>query len=204
MSVILMTTLFYKQGEIWCWSLLGLKGLNGYPLDMDSSLQSNPVNTDTAGAIECVRNIGISVVSGLDLNPDYFSHVTYLVRWRPMILACARLSIIIIFYPHYSGTKKKWNNTRNYREQNIQFLNQCATAKVLHDSVSPQPQRSFRATFLDPLPSRSWVTLDVSYTLSVPLHASAVLWAGRRYARSMSSITWVTVLIPWILLNYER
>ena len=31
MSVILMTTLFYKalilQGEIWCWSLLGLKGL---------------------------------------------------------------------------------------------------------------------------------------------------------------------------------
>ena len=32
MSVILMTTLFYKalilQGEIWCWSLLGLKGLN--------------------------------------------------------------------------------------------------------------------------------------------------------------------------------
>ena len=32
MSVILMTTLFYKavvlQGEIWCWSFLGLKGLN--------------------------------------------------------------------------------------------------------------------------------------------------------------------------------
>ena len=31
MSVILMTTLFYKalilQGEIWCWSLLGIKGL---------------------------------------------------------------------------------------------------------------------------------------------------------------------------------
>ena len=31
MSVILMTTLFYKalilQGEIWCWSLLGFKGL---------------------------------------------------------------------------------------------------------------------------------------------------------------------------------
>ena len=31
MSVILMTTLFYKalilQGEIWCWSLLGLKGI---------------------------------------------------------------------------------------------------------------------------------------------------------------------------------
>ena len=31
MSVTLMTTLFYKalklQGEIWCWSLLGLKGL---------------------------------------------------------------------------------------------------------------------------------------------------------------------------------
>ena len=37
MSVILMTTLFYKalilQGEIWCWSLLGLKGLNYYWLN---------------------------------------------------------------------------------------------------------------------------------------------------------------------------
>ena len=34
MSVILMTTVFYKalilQGEIWCWSLLGLKGLNNH------------------------------------------------------------------------------------------------------------------------------------------------------------------------------
>ena len=33
MSVILMTTVLYKalilQGEIWCWSLLGLKGLSG-------------------------------------------------------------------------------------------------------------------------------------------------------------------------------
>ena len=32
MSLILMTSLFYKalplQGEIWCWSLLGIKGLN--------------------------------------------------------------------------------------------------------------------------------------------------------------------------------
>ena len=32
LSVILVTTLFYKalifQGEIWCWSLLGFKGLN--------------------------------------------------------------------------------------------------------------------------------------------------------------------------------
>ena len=31
MAIILMTTVFYKalilQGEIWCWSLLGLKGL---------------------------------------------------------------------------------------------------------------------------------------------------------------------------------
>ena len=32
MSLILITTLFYKasllQGEIWCWSLLRFKGLN--------------------------------------------------------------------------------------------------------------------------------------------------------------------------------
>ena len=36
MSIILMTTLFYKTlilpGEIWCWSLLGLKGLTGHGL----------------------------------------------------------------------------------------------------------------------------------------------------------------------------
>ena len=34
MSIILMATLFYKalilQGEIWCWSLLGLKGYNSF------------------------------------------------------------------------------------------------------------------------------------------------------------------------------
>ena len=34
MFLILMTTLFYKalvsQGEIWCWSLLGPKGLTVY------------------------------------------------------------------------------------------------------------------------------------------------------------------------------
>ena len=38
MSVILMTTLFYKaiilQGEIWCWSLLGLKGLENFHLNL--------------------------------------------------------------------------------------------------------------------------------------------------------------------------
>ena len=36
MSIILMTTLFYKalilRGEIWCWSLLGLKGLSIFAL----------------------------------------------------------------------------------------------------------------------------------------------------------------------------
>ena len=185
-----------SQGEIWCWSLLGLKGLNGHPLDTDSSLQSNPVNTDTAGTIESVRNIGVSVLRGLDLNPDSFSHVTYLIRRWPMTLACARLSVIIIFQSHHSGTKKKWN-TRNYREQNILFLNQCATAEVLHDSVSPQPHAVFFATFLHPLSSRSWMTLDVSYTISGPLHVSVRFFrVGRRYARDMSSITWVTVFIP--------
>ena len=38
MSVILMTTLFYKalilQGEIWRWSLLGLKGLKTEDWDL--------------------------------------------------------------------------------------------------------------------------------------------------------------------------
>ena len=41
MSVILMTTLLYKalmlQGEIWCWSLLGLKGLNRDFNDLNSN-----------------------------------------------------------------------------------------------------------------------------------------------------------------------
>ena len=40
MSVILMKTLFYKaltlQGEIWCWSLLGLKGLSNDDDDDDN------------------------------------------------------------------------------------------------------------------------------------------------------------------------
>ena len=58
MSVILMTTLFYKalilQGEIWCWSLLGLKGLIPHVMVLPkgsnlqpSILQSNAPPTDT-------------------------------------------------------------------------------------------------------------------------------------------------------------
>ena len=43
MSVFLVTTLFYKalilQGEIWCWSLLKLKGLN-----RNASLECYPVS----------------------------------------------------------------------------------------------------------------------------------------------------------------
>ena len=46
MSVILMTTLFYEalilQGEIWCWSLLGLKGLNASPVQVNKSWSELP------------------------------------------------------------------------------------------------------------------------------------------------------------------
>ena len=45
MSVILMTTLFYKalilQGEIWCWSLLELEGLSN--TDHSDSARQSPV-----------------------------------------------------------------------------------------------------------------------------------------------------------------
>ena len=41
MSIILMTTMFYKalilQAEIWCWSLLGLKGLIKLSLFLQAS-----------------------------------------------------------------------------------------------------------------------------------------------------------------------
>ena len=44
MSVILMTTPFYKalilQGEIWCWSLLGLNGLINLPSFPNNSFKS--------------------------------------------------------------------------------------------------------------------------------------------------------------------
>ena len=45
MSVILMTTLFYKalivQGEIWCWSLLGVKGLTSLKRPFKSEWNTN-------------------------------------------------------------------------------------------------------------------------------------------------------------------
>ena len=58
MSVILVSTVFYKalilQGEIWCWSLLGLKGLRPQVMvwPKGSNLQppiplSNALPTDT-------------------------------------------------------------------------------------------------------------------------------------------------------------
>ena len=52
MSLVLMTTLFYKavilQGEIWRWSLLGLKGLKEVDfLDKSRSLLSLQVALET-------------------------------------------------------------------------------------------------------------------------------------------------------------
>ena len=51
MSVILMTTLFYKalilQEEIWCWSLLGLKWLR--PQDSNGPAQGiKPASSHSA------------------------------------------------------------------------------------------------------------------------------------------------------------
>ena len=50
MSVILMTTLFYKalilQGEIWCWSLLGLKGLSNDDNDSAEQQRQKAIGLD--------------------------------------------------------------------------------------------------------------------------------------------------------------
>ena len=49
-SLILMTTLFYKavilRGEIWCWSLLGLEGLTYFHWYRDRSLQKPTLRTE--------------------------------------------------------------------------------------------------------------------------------------------------------------
>ena len=57
MSLILMTTLFYKelllQGEIWCWSLLGLKGLNSLMKRQCTMLYNN---CDEYCRLRCKKN----------------------------------------------------------------------------------------------------------------------------------------------------
>ena len=64
MSVILMTTLFYKalilQGENWYWSLLGLKGLNW---DTQCLRHFNPQYPQTN-------------------SPDWSSHISFENYWR--------------------------------------------------------------------------------------------------------------------------
>ena len=70
MSVILMTTLFYKalilQGEIWCWSLLGLKGLKG-------ELTTTCVFRILSSSASCDSNIS-------DVSRDSFSCCNWLRR----------------------------------------------------------------------------------------------------------------------------
>ena len=62
MSLILMTTLFYKalilQGEIWCWSLLGFKGLKSFSI----AHQQNQDNW-------------MGLLSSPELNPTIFQKV---------------------------------------------------------------------------------------------------------------------------------
>ena len=50
MSLILVATLFYKvlilQGEIWCWSLLGLKELNEVKTSPDRTMMKRLIFDD--------------------------------------------------------------------------------------------------------------------------------------------------------------
>ena len=81
MSLILMTTLLYKalilQGKIWCWSLLGLKGLRGASF---LTVESNII-------------IEIKLVHLLTINE--WGWVSYEELWRSRRITPAQISIIL-------------------------------------------------------------------------------------------------------------
>ena len=87
MSFILMTTLFYKalllQGEIWCWSLLGLKQ-GSYPFLNKNFKDFSRMFKDThflffKDSIQCKKEIWVYV---------FFSSTTTwaILSWRSFIL----------------------------------------------------------------------------------------------------------------------
>ena len=59
MSIILMTTMFYKalilQGEIWCWSLLGLKGLIKF-IDLQVDIEFDLPEVINMPSLESILN----------------------------------------------------------------------------------------------------------------------------------------------------
>ena len=63
MSLILMTTVFYKavilQGEIWHWSLLGLKGLIFFTIELSMIYFSLLLTTIVKFKIKAIHAEGI-------------------------------------------------------------------------------------------------------------------------------------------------
>ena len=78
MSVILMTTLFYKalilQGEIWCWSLTGFKGLSrsSWPWGFDVLDPSTSIFT----SVSVDSSPRSYLITSGRLCPNSFSHDT--------------------------------------------------------------------------------------------------------------------------------
>ena len=95
MSVILMTTLFYKalisQGEIWCWSLLWLKGLSSrragiiVPRFLESLISANRLSSVMSN---------VSLLALLISPRDYFN-VCFFFRFLAKDLFISSTSCLI-------------------------------------------------------------------------------------------------------------
>ena len=99
MSVILMTTLFYKalilQGEIWCWSLLGLEGLNRPVLNSYLALRFGGTKQK-----KCIIHCWVSRWFLL-----FYSHK---LRCQVWILSYQNWSFTV--EPRYNEGPRKWPN----------------------------------------------------------------------------------------------
>ena len=120
MSVILMTTLFCKalilQGEIWCWSLLGLKGLTDltYAL-INSKLQHPPRANPGHMTITCARGVGNLTIGqvgwGIWIRNVKFNFKFYLFGWSGSDNMVRY--IVAIFFLVWRGKVKKQLFQRN-------------------------------------------------------------------------------------------
>ena len=115
MSIILMTTLFYKalilQGEIWCWSILGLKGL------MHFNFRKYRLSLPRKGFARSYLRI-LTRPSGTSFY--FFSLITFLSN-----IWLLRLQIVVPLSSHWPHQGRK----EYFLE--LHFLSPCITFKYL-------------------------------------------------------------------------
>ena len=154
MSLILMTTPFYKSIDVWRWSLSGFKGLSrsSWPWGFDALDPSTWIFTSVS---EDSSPHSYLITSGR-LCPSTFSHstkvwhTTYPISDAPLLRSVERgaaslryrnraeITALLCEQKHYPVWFSCWRKSIDYSVNIALDTSACILASLIHQKVSPQ------------------------------------------------------------------